>query len=79
MRLRFCVVRASIDLLKGRDMASDPLSDNDSQDAAWDEITRLVDEVADLADTDPEWFIGRLGEWFREWSQDGLFTAIATA
>ena len=33
-------------------MASDPLSDNDSQDAAWDEITRLVDEVADLADTD---------------------------
>jgi len=33
-------------------MASDPLSDNDSQDAAWDEISRLVDEVADLADTD---------------------------
>lgn len=45
-------------------MASDPLADNFSQDSAWDEISRLVDEVADLTDTDiaMEQFYGELLE-----------------
>ena len=45
-------------------MASDPLADNFSQDSAWDEISRLVDEVADFADTDvsPEHFYHELLE-----------------
>ena len=38
--------------------------------------TAVQTAAADLPGTDPAWLIAKLGEWFQQWSADGLFCGV---